>query len=674
LQRACREGDFEQFKTYSRLLDQNGRSLRHLLTFKQRPSIPLSEVESVERILTRFATGAMSFGSISHEAHSTLAVAMNRIGGKSNSGEGGEDAIRYTPQPNGDSECSAIKQIASGRFGVTAHYLTNAIELQIKMAQGAKPGEGGHLPGHKVDDWIGRVRHATPGVGLISPPPHHDIYSIEDLAQLIYDLKRANPSARISVKLVSTAGVGTIACGVVKAKADTVLISGMDGGTGASPLSSIQHAGMPWELGIAEAHQTLVRSRLRDRILVQADGMIRTGRDLAIATLLGAEEWGVATAALIAEGCIMMRKCHLNTCPVGIATQNPELRKLFTGKPEHVIQMFTFMAEELREIMAELGFRTVDAMVGQAHVLKVETGAGHWKAQRLDLDGLLADAGWTKASPEAPTQPIPTTPLDKTMVSALEEHLATGDVVAIRALVKNTDRAIGAEASHVLTKARGAVGLPEDSVIYRLEGSAGQSFAAFAARGLTFHLTGESNDYTGKGLSGAKVIIQTPPESDAVAHHNIACGNVALYGATSGELYVNGVAGERFAVRNSGATAVVEGVGDHGCEYMTGGKVIVLGNTGKNFGAGMSGGIAYVYDEDGTFASRFNADSADLDPLDTDDQEWLTVMLRRHIELTASQRAEDILSSWQLSAQRFIKVFPREYKRIVQSQNVNSHG
>lgn len=674
LQRACREGDFEQFKTYSRLLDQNGRSLRHLLTFKQRPSIPLSEVESVERILTRFATGAMSFGSISHEAHSTLAVAMNRIGGKSNSGEGGEDAIRYTPQPNGDSECSAIKQIASGRFGVTAHYLTNAIELQIKMAQGAKPGEGGHLPGHKVDDWIGRVRHATPGVGLISPPPHHDIYSIEDLAQLIYDLKRANPSARISVKLVSTAGVGTIACGVVKAKADTVLISGMDGGTGASPLSSIQHAGMPWELGIAEAHQTLVRSRLRDRILVQADGMIRTGRDLAIATLLGAEEWGVATAALIAEGCIMMRKCHLNTCPVGIATQNPELRKLFTGKPEHVIQMFTFMAEELREIMAELGFRTVDAMVGQAHVLKVDAGAGHWKAQRLDLDGLLADAGWTKGTLEAPTQPIPTTPLDQTMVGAVEEHLATGDVVAVRALVKNTDRAIGAEASHVLTKARGAEGLAEDSVIYRLEGSAGQSFAAFAARGLTFHLTGESNDYTGKGLSGAKVIIQTPPESDTVAHRNIACGNVALYGATSGELYVNGVAGERFAVRNSGATAVVEGVGDHGCEYMTGGKVIVLGKTGKNFGAGMSGGIAYVYDEDGTFASRFNADSADLDPLDTEDQQWLTAMLRRHIQLTASQRAEDILSSWQHAAQRFIKVFPREYKRIVQSQNVKIHG
>ena len=402
--------------------------------------------------------------------------------------------------------------------------------------------------------------------------------------------------------------------------------------------------------------------------------MIRTGRDLAIATLLGAEEWGVATAALIAEGCIMMRKCHLNTCPVGIATQNPELRKLFTGKPEHVIQMFTFMAEELREIMAELGFRTVDAMVGQAHVLKVDTGAGHWKAQRLDLDGLLADAGWTKGTPEAPTQPIPTTPLDRTMVAAVEEHLATGGVVAVRALVKNTDRAIGAEASHVLTKARGAEGLAEDSVIYRLEGSAGQSFAAFAARGLTFHLTGESNDYTGKGLSGAKVIIQTPPESDAVAHRNIACGNVALYGATSGELYVNGVAGERFAVRNSGATAVVEGVGDHGCEYMTGGKVIVLGKTGKNFGAGMSGGIAYVYDEDGTFASRFNADSADLDPLDTEDQEWLTAMLRRHIELTASQRAEDILSSWQLAAQRFIKVFPREYKRIVQSQNVKIHG
>ena len=674
LQRACREGDYNQFKRYSAQLDQNGRSLRHLLSFKQRPSIPLDEVEQVDSILTRFATGAMSFGSISHEAHSTLAVAMNRIGGKSNSGEGGEDEARFAKQDNGDSECSAIKQIASGRFGVTTHYLANAIELQIKMAQGAKPGEGGHLPGHKVDDWIGRVRHSTPGVGLISPPPHHDIYSIEDLAQLIYDLKRANPHARVSVKLVSTAGVGTIACGVVKAKADTVLISGMDGGTGASPLSSIQHAGVPWELGLAEAHQTLVRSRLRDRVLVQADGMIRTGRDLAVATLLGAEEWGVATAALIAEGCVMMRKCHLNTCPVGIATQNPELRKLFAGKPEHVIQMFTFMAEELREIMADLGFRTVDAMVGQSQVLKTNSDVGNWKAKRLDLSRLIYDAGWTKTRQEQPTQPIPTTALDQRMLAAVQEHMATGTALERRELVSNTDRAIGTRVSHEVVRTKGTEGLEDHSVVFQLVGSAGQSFAAFGAKGLTFKLCGESNDYTGKGLSGAIVSIQTPPQADLVEHQNIACGNVALYGATSGSLFVNGIAGERFAVRNSGASAVVEGVGDHGCEYMTGGVVVVLGKTGKNFGAGMSGGVAFVLDEGGAFSGRFNPDSADLEPLDDHDAKQVQKLLRDHVVHTQSARAQHLLNHWEDHRGLFVKVFPREYKRALHKPTQLTHG
>jgi len=674
LQRACREGDYSQFKQYSTLLDQHGRSLRHLLSFKQRPSIPLDEVEQVDSILTRFATGAMSFGSISHEAHSTLAVAMNRIGGKSNSGEGGEDEVRFSVKDNGDNECSAIKQIASGRFGVTIHYLANAVELQIKMAQGAKPGEGGHLPGHKVDDWIGRVRHSTPGVGLISPPPHHDIYSIEDLAQLIYDLKRANPSARVSVKLVSTAGVGTIACGVVKAKADTVLISGMDGGTGASPLSSIQHAGVPWELGLAEAHQTLVRSRLRDRVLVQADGMIRTGRDLAVATLLGAEEWGVATAALIAEGCVMMRKCHLNTCPVGIATQNPDLRKLFTGKPEHIIHMFTFMAEELREIMADLGFRTVNEMVGQAHVLKTNSAAGNWKAKRLDLSPLTFDAGWTRTQKTQPTQPIPTTALDQKMIDSVQQHIATGNRFELQEHVSNTDRAIGTQASHEVALATKGLGLEDHSVVFRLTGSAGQSFAAFGAKGLSFHLCGESNDYTGKGLSGAIVSIQTPSAANLIEHENIACGNVALYGATSGSLFVNGVAGERFAVRNSGAHAVVEGVGDHGCEYMTGGVVVVLGKTGKNFGAGMSGGVAFVLDEDGTFSTRFNPDSADLEPLDAQDAINLRSLLEDHVDHSQSARAQHLLRHWEETLSLFVKVFPREYKRALNTKKQMTHG
>jgi glutamate synthase (NADPH/NADH) large chain len=616
----------------------------------------------------------MSFGSISHEAHSTLAVAMNRIGAKSNSGEGGEDEIRFGTKENGDSENSAIKQIASGRFGVTINYLANAVELQIKMAQGAKPGEGGHLPGHKVDDWIGRVRHSTPGVGLISPPPHHDIYSIEDLAQLIYDLKRANPKARVSVKLVSLAGVGTIATGVVKAKADTVLISGMDGGTGASPLSSIQHAGVPWELGLAEAHQTLVSSRLRDRVLLQTDGMIRTGRDLAIATLLGAEEWGVATAALIAEGCIMMRKCHLNTCPVGIATQNPELRKLFSGKPEHVINMFSFMAQELREIMAELGFRTIEEMVGQAHVLKQNTKAGNWKAALLNLDPLLKYADWSKTSKGYPTQPIPSTALDTAMVEAVHKYKADPNPAQYSFEILNTDRSTGTKASHKVAKWRGSAGLPGDALTFNLVGSAGQSFGAFGARGLTFNLVGESNDYTGKGLSGAKIIIRKPEDATIVAHDNIICGNVALYGATSGELYVNGIAGERFCVRNSGAKAIVEGVGDHGLEYMTGGEAIILGTTGKNFGAGMSGGIAYVLDADGTLESRFNNDSADLEQPSDEDLVYLQSRIQAHLDHTGSERAKALLGDWNTASGQFVKVFPRDYKRVLEKKKAQAHG
>jgi glutamate synthase (NADPH/NADH) large chain len=509
---------------------------------------------------------------------------------------------------------------------------------------------------------------------LISPPPHHDIYSIEDLAQLIYDLKRANPKARVSVKLVSLAGVGTIATGVVKAKADTVLISGMDGGTGASPLSSIQHAGVPWELGLAEAHQTLVSSRLRDRVLLQTDGMIRTGRDLAIATLLGAEEWGVATAALIAEGCIMMRKCHLNTCPVGIATQNPELRKLFSGKPEHVINMFSFMAQELREIMAELGFRTIEEMVGQAHVLKQNTKAGNWKAALLNLDPLLKYADWSKTTKGYPSQPIPSTALDTAMVEAVHKYKADPNPAQYSFQILNTDRSTGTTASHEVAKWRGSAGLPGDALTFNLVGSAGQSFGAFGARGLTFDLVGESNDYTGKGLSGAKIIIRKPEDATIVAHDNIICGNVALYGATSGELYVNGIAGERFCVRNSGAKAIVEGVGDHGLEYMTGGEAIILGTTGKNFGAGMSGGIAYVLDADGTLESRFNKDSADIEQPTAEDLVYLQSRIQVHLDLTGSERAKALLGDWNTASGQFVKVFPRDYKRVLEKKKAQAHG
>ncbi|HEY0175023.1 MAG TPA: glutamate synthase-related protein, partial [Pedobacter sp.] len=622
----------------------------------------------VENILKRFATGAMSFGSISHEAHSTLAIAMNRIGGKSNTGEGGEDELRYEVMPNGDSMRSSIKQIASARFVVTSNYLTNADELQIKMAQGAKPGEGGQLPGHKVDDWIAKVRHATPGVGLISPPPHHDIYSIEDLAQLIFDLKNANRAARINVKLVSKAGVGTIAAGVAKAHADVILVSGFDGGTGASPLTSIQHAGLPWELGLAEAHQTLVKNRLRSRVVLQTDGQLKTGRDIAIAALLGAEEWGVATAALVTSGCIMMRKCHLNTCPVGVATQDPELRKLFTGEADHVVNLFHFLAEELRETMAELGFRTIEEMIGQSDALAVRPiDTADWKLKNIDLSAILykaPDNGLSLFNTEKQDHGIDHV-LDHQLIESARPSLQNKEIVFKAFEVKNTDRAIGTMLSNELSKVYGATGLPADTINFKFHGSAGQSFGAFAARGISLELEGEGNDYVGKGLSGARLSIYPFKEVTYVPEQNIIIGNVALYGATSGELFVRGLAGERFAVRNSGATAVVEGLGDHGCEYMTGGEVLVLGNTGSNFAAGMSGGVAWIYDVNGDFAHKCNKEMVDLDPLNEDDELRINNLLKKHIQLTNSKLAEFILSDWATQSAHFIKVFPKEYKAVL---------
>ncbi|TGE22100.1 glutamate synthase large subunit [Hymenobacter aquaticus] len=674
LQLATRTGNYETYRRYARLVNEQPErmfTLRGLLDFaRHRPSISIEEVEPAENIMKRFATGAMSFGSISHEAHSTLAIAMNRIGGKSNTGEGGEDPMRYEKMANGDSMRSAIKQIASARFGVTAHYLTNADELQIKMAQGAKPGEGGQLPGHKVDSWIAKVRHATPGVGLISPPPHHDIYSIEDLAQLIFDLKNANRAARINVKLVSKAGVGTIAAGVAKAHADVILIAGYDGGTGASPISSIKHAGLPWELGLAEAHQTLLRNQLRSRVVLQADGQLKTGRDLAVAALLGAEEWGVATAALVAGGCVMMRKCHLNTCPVGVATQDPELRKLFSGQPEHIVNLFRFLAEELREIMAELGFRTIHDMVGRTQFLKVREGITHWKARHLDLSGVLHPAanpsGGTLYHSQAQDHGLDNI-LDWQLLAQAEQALNERIPVFAEFAVRNTDRTIGTLLSNEIAKRYHAAGLPENTINYRFRGSAGQSFGAFSVKGLSFALEGEANDYVGKGLSGAQLAIFPSADGKFVPEHNIIIGNVALYGATSGELFVRGQAGERFAVRNSGATAVVEGVGDHGCEYMTGGRALVLGRTGRNFAAGMSGGIAWVYDPDGTFPDNCNQEMVELDPLDADDEAQIQALLRKHQQLTGSQLAGYLLGNWPEEAGRFVKVFPSEYKKVLQA-------
>ncbi len=670
LQFSSRKNDYTAYKKYANLINNQQKqalTLRGLLDFNKGKSIPIEEVEPVKNILKRFVSGAMSFGSISHEAHATLAIAMNRIGAKSNSGEGGEDPIRYEIKENGDSERSATKQVASGRFGVTSHYLTNADELQIKMAQGAKPGEGGQLPGHKVDDWIGRVRHSTPGVGLISPPPHHDIYSIEDLAQLIFDLKNANRAARINVKLVSKAGVGIIASGVAKAHADAILISGHDGGTGASPISSIRHAGLPWELGLAETHQTLVKNKLRDRVTVQTDGQMRTGRDLAIATLLGAEEWGIATAALVVEGCIMMRKCHLNTCPVGIATQDPELRKRFNADPQYLINFFTFLAQDLREIMAELGFRTINEMVGQTQMLKVRENIEHWKYKNLDLSPILyqypteGTSNYKRTEQEHGIDNV----LDWKMLKVIKHALEFGQNITVDLEIRNTNRSVGAIISNEISKRYGQEGLAEGAIKFNFKGSAGQSFGAFAAKGLQLKIEGEANDYFGKGLSGARLIVHPNKSAKFNASENMIIGNVAFYGATSGEAYICGKAGERFAVRNSGVQAVVESIGDHGCEYMTGGLVIILGSTGKNFAAGMSGGIAFIYDKNKDFTTKCNPEMVDLDPLSNLDLELLYAKIEHHANFTNSELAQQILNNWKNESSYFVKVMPRDYKKAL---------
>jgi glutamate synthase (NADPH) large chain len=677
LQESTKKNDYQLFKKYSRLIDDQTHkalTIRGLFKFKSGKSIPIEEVESIENIFKRFATGAMSFGSISWEAHTTLAIAMNRIGGKSNSGEGGEDERRFKKRENGDWLNSAIKQVASGRFGVTSYYLTNATELQIKMAQGAKPGEGGQLPGHKVDEWIGRTRHSTPSVGLISPPPHHDIYSIEDLAQLIFDLKNANREARISVKLVSEAGVGTVAAGVCKAHADVVLIAGHDGGTGASPLSSIRHAGLPWELGLAETHQTLVRNKLRSRIVVQADGQIRTGRDLAVAALLGAEEWGVATAALVTAGCIMMRKCHLNTCPVGVATQNEELRALFTGKPEHVVNLFTFLAMELREIMAELGFRTVNEMVGQSDRLEVRDDITHWKHKNLNLSTILyrppvnLEVGLFKQ--EEQDHGISEV-LDWELLKKAQSALKTLENVKAEFRIQNIDRSVGTMLSNEISKKYEAEGLPQDTIHFKFRGTAGQSFAAFGAKGLTMELEGDANDYFGKGLSGAKLILYPDRKATFEPSTNSIVGNVAFYGATSGEAYIRGMAGERFGVRNSGVKTVVEGVGDHGCEYMTGGVVIILGDTGRNFGAGMSGGVAYIWNKNADFENKLNREMVDLEAITEEDQNILKLFIENHLEYTQSERAKSVLENWETTITQFVKVMPTDFKKALAKKGIS---
>ena len=675
LQYSTHMNDYVSFKKYSKLVNdqmEKTATIRSLFQFKRnRPTISIEEVEPEESILRRFATGAMSFGSISHEAHSTLAIAMNRIGGKSNTGEGGEDEFRFEVLANGDSMRSAIKQVASARFGVTSYYLTQADELQIKMAQGAKPGEGGQLPGHKVDEWIGKVRHSTPGVGLISPPPHHDIYSIEDLAQLIFDLKNSNRNARINVKLVSKAGVGTIAAGVAKAKSDVILISGHDGGTGASPISSIRHTGLPWELGLAESHQTLVKNKLRSRVVLQTDGQLKTGRDVAIATLLGAEEWGVATAALVVEGCIMMRKCHLNTCPVGVATQDPELRKRFTGNADHVVNLFKFLTRELREIMAELGFRTVDEMVGQVECLEVNDNLKHWKTKKLNLSPILfkePTSMYTGIHHSEDQDHGLEDVLDWQLLAAAKPALESGQKISATFSVKNTNRTIGTILSNEISKLYKSKGLPADTIHFKLKGTAGQSFGAFNTSGVTLELEGDANDYFGKGLSGARLIVYPAPDAGFVPEENFIIGNVAFYGATSGEAFIRGKAGERFAVRNSGANAVVEGIGDHGCEYMTGGRVLILGSTGRNFAAGMSGGIAYIYNVDGNFPSLCNPEMIDLDPMNEDDILEIKDMISRHYTYTGSTVAKFVLEDFENQLRNFVKVFPKDYKKVLQDK------
>jgi glutamate synthase (ferredoxin) len=678
LQQACRTGDYGTFKEYSRLIDDqsmNLATLRGLMELSSALSpVPIEEVDSIETILKRFKTGAMSYGSISKEAHETLAIAMNRIGGKSNTGEGGEDPARFVPDANGDSRRSAIKQVASGRFGVNSQYLISADEIQIKMAQGAKPGEGGQLPGSKVYPWIAKVRYSTPGVGLISPPPHHDIYSIEDLAQLIHDLKNANPRARISVKLVAEVGVGTIAAGVAKAHADLVLISGHDGGTGASPLTSIKHAGVPWELGLAETHQVLVLNNLRSRIVVETDGQLKTGRDVVVAALLGAEEFGFSTAPLVAVGCIMMRVCHLNTCPVGVATQDPKLRAKFAGSPDHAVNFMRFVAQEVRELMAKLGFRTVNEMIGRTECLQLKKAIDHWKARGLDFSQILhqPDAGPEVGRYKTESQDHGLEKsLDMTTILPLcKPAIERGEKVEASLAIRNVNRVVGTITGSEVTRKYGAAGLPDDTIKLHFTGSAGQSFGAFLPRGMTLTLEGDANDYVGKGLSGGKIVVFPPRGATFVPEENILIGNVALYGATSGEAYFRGVAGERFCVRNSGASAVVEGVGDHGCEYMTGGRVVILGPTGRNFAAGMSGGVAYVLDDEGrTFARRCNKEMVSLGKLEAPEEVKLVHgLLSRHAQVTGSKRAQEILASWNQLVPSFVRVMPNDYRRVLETQ------
>ena len=674
LQSAARANSEDAYWSFAKQVnEENTRkaTLRGLLEFAPKDSaIELTEVEAAAAIVKRFATGAMSFGSISAEAHESLAIAMNRLGGKSNTGEGGEDAKRFVPLANGDSKRSAIKQVASGRFGVTINYLTNADELQIKIIQGAKPGEGGELPGGKVDDYIASLRHSTPGVGLISPPPHHDIYSIEDMAQLIHDLKNANPKARISVKLGAEIGVGTVAAGVVKARADHLVIAGDSGGTGASPLTSIKHAGVPWELGIAETHQTLVMNNLRSRVVLQTDGQIKTGRDVAIAALLGAEEFGFATAPLIALGCIMMRKCHLNTCPVGIATQDPELRKKFTGSPEHVVNYLFMVAEELRQIMAMLGLRTINEMIGRVDLLQTDKALAHWKAKGLDLSAIITSAQEPEEFLGSYAMHEQDHELDKALdnrlISLAEPALTRGDAVHAQLPIVNTNRVVGAMLSNKVITDVGPQMLADDTIHFKFDGSAGQSFGCWLAKGITLEVEGDANDFVGKGMSGGRVVVYPPKNSSFAPEDNIVVGNVALYGATSGEAYFRGIAAERFCVRNSGASAVVEGVGDHGCEYMTGGRVVVLGNTGRNFAAGMSGGIAYIWDPKGTFTGNCNAEMVDLDPLvDDEDIAELKQLISNHADLTGSTVAGAVLNDWANQVTRFVKVMPKDYKRVL---------
>ena len=676
LQHSTRAGRYDLFKQYTKDVDDQSQRLATLrglfeLRSSERGPISIDEVEPVSEIVKRFSTGAMSYGSISAEAHETLAIAMNRIGAKSNTGEGGEDPERFTPMANGDSKRSSIKQVASGRFGVTSEYLVNADDLQIKMAQGAKPGEGGQLPGHKVYPSIAKTRHSTPGVGLISPPPHHDIYSIEDLKQLIHDLKNSNPLARVHVKLVAEVGVGTVAAGVSKAKADVVLISGHDGGTGASPLTSLKHAGAPWELGLAEAQQTLMLNGLRDRIVVQADGQMKTGRDVVIAALLGAEEFGFATAPLVVSGCIMMRVCHLDTCPVGIATQNPTLRSRFSGKPEFVVNFFEYIAEEVREYLAQLGFRTLKEAVGHVEMIDARKAVEHWKAKGLDISPML----------EVPQNPYNQTPfmsvaqdhglseaLDNELIAQSQTAIADARPVNISIPIRNVNRTVGTMLGYEVTKAWGGAGLADGTIKIHFTGSAGQSFGAFVPAGIEMRLEGDSNDYLGKGLSGGRIILHPHRESTFVAEENVIAGNVIGYGATSGEIFIRGTVGERFCVRNSGATAVVEGVGDHGCEYMTGGRVVVLGATGRNFAAGMSGGIAYVYDPDGQLPSNVNYEMVELEHVGGEDEEWLRATIARHGSFTESALAERILAAWTVEVSRFRKVMPRDYKRVLAVQ------